>query len=579
VQHGEKAAGAETASLTEPGQPQPEEYDERAMEPKEVDAVHEFARYLGIDPTQDAALLWIALEARAAPLPPPWAEHVDDASGRRWFFNPVTQENSWEHPLADVYRQKVAFHRSQGVDVTGWLPAVTPATSSTLEETLRLGRSLGFDLPEGLSGATTPASTATSEPVEQARAPRAPSPTQHEMSQGRVAAVPAGAARQGEWAIGVSAHPARRPLQAAAATTQNHSTVEEAIPPLTSEALMLTAADMEDLALQEQLVEQQPQPQPPSQLPLPPAPSSDIATSGHNQSGTGTDSAVDTHNLTIDDPTTRTRQVVAVRPSMIAAGMDGGSASVASVQQRLLDAPPVNDQSADGGQTQEAGHALAIVDHSEQQVVAVRPASAGTAGVGKLPRTTQQLAVASIGVLESVASMQQPSLDSPPVNAQREDPGQRQETERALVIADHSEQQPTAGVAAMERQVAMLRERVDSLRARAGARRPVVSGATAAEAAGASGGIQELPADAQEAPRQLLPRGGSGASATPPQRVSALRRAAAGPPRAHRLPILSPAGAAAVGGVGQNLVRRCGALVAPDGSVFPLCKRLVVIGR
>ena len=46
----------------------------------------EFAKYLGIDPSNESSLLWIAQEAIQAPLPAGWSDHTDD-NGNVYFYN------------------------------------------------------------------------------------------------------------------------------------------------------------------------------------------------------------------------------------------------------------------------------------------------------------------------------------------------------------------------------------------------------------------------------------------------------------------------------------------------------------
>lgn len=62
-----------------------------------------YARYLGIDPSVDNDLLWIALESLEAPLPAHWSEHYDSLE-RVFYFNAVTHESRWRHPLEQSYR-------------------------------------------------------------------------------------------------------------------------------------------------------------------------------------------------------------------------------------------------------------------------------------------------------------------------------------------------------------------------------------------------------------------------------------------------------------------------------------------
>ncbi|KAL0249448.1 hypothetical protein GEMRC1_004680 [Eukaryota sp. GEM-RC1] len=73
-------------------------------EPDESELL-EYAEYLGMDPVADADLLWIAREGINAPLPEGWTayKHDDDSI---YYFNHLTQESFWEHPLDSHYKQK-----------------------------------------------------------------------------------------------------------------------------------------------------------------------------------------------------------------------------------------------------------------------------------------------------------------------------------------------------------------------------------------------------------------------------------------------------------------------------------------
>ena len=57
----------------------------------------EFAKYLGIDPSSESSLLWIAQEAIQAPLPAGWSDHTDD-NGNVYFYNSKTKASTWTHP-------------------------------------------------------------------------------------------------------------------------------------------------------------------------------------------------------------------------------------------------------------------------------------------------------------------------------------------------------------------------------------------------------------------------------------------------------------------------------------------------
>lgn len=67
----------------------------------------EYAVYLGMDPTADAELLYIAEWALTAPLPDGWTEH-SDASGNEFYYNAMTGVSTYEHPLDEHYR---AYYR------------------------------------------------------------------------------------------------------------------------------------------------------------------------------------------------------------------------------------------------------------------------------------------------------------------------------------------------------------------------------------------------------------------------------------------------------------------------------------
>lgn len=72
--------------------------------------LHEYGQSLGADP-EDLELTWLVREAFEAPLPTSWTEHVD-AEGRLYFFNQVSEESTWSHPMDAVYRELIGLiHR------------------------------------------------------------------------------------------------------------------------------------------------------------------------------------------------------------------------------------------------------------------------------------------------------------------------------------------------------------------------------------------------------------------------------------------------------------------------------------
>lgn len=69
--------------------------------------LEEYGVSLGADPS-DPELEWVVKEAFEAPLPTSWTEHVD-AEGRLYFFNQVSEESTWSHPMDTVYRELIAL--------------------------------------------------------------------------------------------------------------------------------------------------------------------------------------------------------------------------------------------------------------------------------------------------------------------------------------------------------------------------------------------------------------------------------------------------------------------------------------
>jgi len=72
------------------------------------------AEYLGIRPLSESHLLWIAVDALKAPLPISWIAQ-SDASGRTFFYNHVTRESSWDHPLDPYFRNMRDKYRREGL--------------------------------------------------------------------------------------------------------------------------------------------------------------------------------------------------------------------------------------------------------------------------------------------------------------------------------------------------------------------------------------------------------------------------------------------------------------------------------
>ena len=81
---------------------------------EEAAGVVAFARdALGMDPQEDADLLWVAEQALAAPVPANWEEHLDEASGELYYANLVTGVSTWEHPHLESFRALYAQLRGE----------------------------------------------------------------------------------------------------------------------------------------------------------------------------------------------------------------------------------------------------------------------------------------------------------------------------------------------------------------------------------------------------------------------------------------------------------------------------------
>ena len=90
-------------------------------------AVVEYARYLGIQPHEDAALMHIAREAVVAELPHGWEEHTED-DGNPFFFNEKEDRSTWEHPCDAHYRDLVVQTRQAVVRPSFAMPGAQDAS-------------------------------------------------------------------------------------------------------------------------------------------------------------------------------------------------------------------------------------------------------------------------------------------------------------------------------------------------------------------------------------------------------------------------------------------------------------------
>lgn len=72
--------------------------------------IHLYAEHLGIVLPDEQNLLWIAQAGLEVSLPPPWCP-VEDSQGRIYYYNSITKEAKWEHPLDSYYKAVVKKER------------------------------------------------------------------------------------------------------------------------------------------------------------------------------------------------------------------------------------------------------------------------------------------------------------------------------------------------------------------------------------------------------------------------------------------------------------------------------------
>ena len=65
-----------------------------------------------MDPNADPDLLYIAKEGLNAPLPDKW-KACKSENDEIYYFNTETGKSQWEHPLDDVYKEKVRIEKER----------------------------------------------------------------------------------------------------------------------------------------------------------------------------------------------------------------------------------------------------------------------------------------------------------------------------------------------------------------------------------------------------------------------------------------------------------------------------------
>eukprot|EP00928_Gymnodinium_smaydae_P054965 TRINITY_DN38643_c0_g1_i1.p1 TRINITY_DN38643_c0_g1~~TRINITY_DN38643_c0_g1_i1.p1 ORF type:complete len:341 (-),score=63.18 TRINITY_DN38643_c0_g1_i1:69-1091(-) len=80
----------------------------------------DFVRHLGVDPQAEADDLVMvgAQQMFSAALPTHWSEHIDEGSGRVYFFNELTGESLWMHPQETLFKELLTEVRSWRTDMS-----------------------------------------------------------------------------------------------------------------------------------------------------------------------------------------------------------------------------------------------------------------------------------------------------------------------------------------------------------------------------------------------------------------------------------------------------------------------------
>ena len=89
---------------------------EKELQQQAIKEVEAFAEYLGMEVAADRDLLWIAVEAMTAPLPPNWTQH-ETKDGQPYYYNQRTDHTQWEHPMDEYHRglyKKLKTEKAKG---------------------------------------------------------------------------------------------------------------------------------------------------------------------------------------------------------------------------------------------------------------------------------------------------------------------------------------------------------------------------------------------------------------------------------------------------------------------------------
>lgn len=115
--------------------------------------LREYGLSLGVDLAQesDADLKPVVLEAFAAPLPSSWTEHMDE-EGRVYFFNQVSQESSWIHPMDNVFKEVLELIQTLRRDSAKCTSDGSSRVACAVQAHLELCHHRALDQLDGWSG-------------------------------------------------------------------------------------------------------------------------------------------------------------------------------------------------------------------------------------------------------------------------------------------------------------------------------------------------------------------------------------------------------------------------------------------
>ena len=108
---GQTTNGAEHTVVNNESDSVDENSAEELREDSTVEDVQALAEFLGIDPTSEPHLMWIARQCLEAQLPPAWSEYLEEATGNAYYYNELTKITTWDHPLDSHFKALVQEER------------------------------------------------------------------------------------------------------------------------------------------------------------------------------------------------------------------------------------------------------------------------------------------------------------------------------------------------------------------------------------------------------------------------------------------------------------------------------------